>query len=103
MIILLRENDSSPFRRNENLFECHAFKEVFIYLIFASAKIFLHFAEGKLSFGEADYHSATVCGSDGFPKENGGVSREVRVDICRRQIYYHSREARFACFIYPGK
>ena len=26
--------------------------------IFASAKIYLHFAEGKLSFGEADYHSA---------------------------------------------
>ena len=27
-------------------------------MIFALAKIYLHFAEGKLSFGEADYHSA---------------------------------------------
>ena len=30
-----------------------------------------------------------ACGSDGFPKENGGVSREVRVGFCRRQILIH--------------
>ena len=33
------------------------------------------------------YRAQAVAGiSDGFPKENGGVSRQDRVAICRRQI-----------------
>jgi len=50
--------------------------------IFASAKIYLHFAEGKLSFGEADYHSAA-----------GGLSFTRSVIIILPQADHHSREA----------
>jgi hypothetical protein len=44
---------------------------------------------------QANYHSTKTCGSGGFPKENGGVSRQDRVDFCRRQM----GAARLAFFI----
>ena len=97
MIILLRENDSSPFRRNENLFECMAFKEVFIYLIFATAKIFLSFSRSEIiirrsrsSFrpkGELSFARSAI-----YPFY---ISRQIKQSrqYCIKQIGKHSRHS----------
>ncbi|MBQ3228686.1 MAG: hypothetical protein IJB43_08895 [Clostridia bacterium] len=39
-------------------------------------------------FGQSQYFPIVgKCSSCGFPKENGGVSREARVATCRRQVF----------------
>ncbi|MBO5701760.1 MAG: hypothetical protein J6S71_04925, partial [Clostridia bacterium] len=40
-----------------------------------------------LSFGQSQYFpNVGKFSSCGFPKENGGISREARVETCRRQV-----------------
>ena len=43
-------------------------------------------APPRRRFGRSKFSRKRVGSSCGFPKENGGVSREARVAACRRQV-----------------
>ncbi len=47
----------------------------------------LHDFEARWRELKLAHWSEALCSSDGFPKENGGASRQGRVAACRRQVF----------------